>query len=303
MSRQSDTSQIRAQTARETLEIIDKGGYYNDHKEWVGLGSSIDHCVKNTRLYSPEDFSKIKDYASQKLASRKSASNASEISQLKDRVLEIALESTLAAANRLLQLGYHPVCLNFASAKNPGGGFLKGSGAQEESLSRASALYASISRQKEYYRQNKQYSSALYTDHMIYSPQVPVFRDDQDRLLKKPYQVAFITAPAVNAGVVRSKEPDNIHLIEETMVERIQKIICLAVYHGHSAIVLGAFGCGVFKNDPEKVAEYFHRCLFDVDEVGELGYLFDKIVFAILARSKNSPYTTFKRSLIADQAY
>jgi len=69
--------------------------------------------------------------------------------------------------------------LNFASAKNPGGGFLGGGSAQEESLARSSGLFPCINQMQQMYETNRAYRSCLYTDHMIYSPRVPVFRDDE----------------------------------------------------------------------------------------------------------------------------
>ena len=139
------------------------------------------------------------------------------------------------------------LALNFASAKNPGGGFLKGSQAQEESLARASGLYACINPIQTGYEANRRNASCLYTDHMIYSPDVPVFRDDDDLLLDHPYLVSFLTAPAVNAGEVRLKEPGNV--VPDRggdAVGRMEKVLSLAVVHGHEVLVLGAWGCGVF---------------------------------------------------------
>ena len=102
------------------------------------------------------------------------------------------------------QQGFNKVlCLNFASAKNPGGGFLNGSQAQEESLARATGLYPCISQMTQLYEKNRYYGSCLYLNDMIYSPQVPVIRDDNDELLNKIFLISILTAPAVNAGAVR----------------------------------------------------------------------------------------------------
>src|SRR5207253_5281746 len=114
--------------------------------------------------------------------------------------VEVTAETTLSAARRLATTGARVIALNFASAKNPGGGFLAGSQAQEESLARSSALYACLEPQREFYEHNRALRSALYSDHILFSPGVPVFRDDAGRLLDEPYLVSFITAPAVNAG-------------------------------------------------------------------------------------------------------
>lgn len=92
--------------------------------------------------------------------------------------------TTFAAAKSLIDAGYkNPLCLNFASAKNPGGGFLSGSAARERCLARASGLYQSLSSQMTYYDVNRSHTSSLYTNHIIYSPSVPVFRSDDDMLI------------------------------------------------------------------------------------------------------------------------
>jgi uncharacterized protein (TIGR02452 family) len=188
--------------------------------------------------------------------------------------------TTLSAARELVteEARTDVAILNFASAKHPGGGFFKGSGAQEESLSRASGLYPCIAQMRNYYNTHRRPgSSCFYTDRMIYSPGVPVFRDDADRLLAEPYQVAVLTAPAVNAGAVRQNEPERVSEIETAMFQRMEKVLSLAVVHGHRVLVLGAWGCGVFKNDPKAVAAWFDRCLR-----GTFRNAFDVVVFAVL---------------------
>jgi len=106
--------------------------------------------------------------------------------------------TTLAGGRRLEAIvgGHRTAALNFASAKHPGGGFLTGAQAQEESLARASALYPCLEQQKGYYDANRRHHSLLYTDHLIVSPRVPVFRDDQGTLLEVPWEMTILTAPA-----------------------------------------------------------------------------------------------------------
>jgi uncharacterized protein (TIGR02452 family) len=178
--------------------------------------------------------------------------------------------------------GARVLALNFASAKNPGGGFLNGSQAQEESLARASGLYACISPHRAMYEANRRCPSCLYTDHIIYSPDVPVFRDDADALLDEPYLVSFLTAPAVNAGVVRAREPQNATRIEAVMLGRVEKVLAVAAVNGHDALVLGAWGCGVFGNEPEQVAGWFAAHLTGT---GRFRAAFRRVVFAVLDRT------------------
>jgi len=192
-------------------------------------------------------------------------------------------ETTLSAARRLCKT-HGPdrtAALNFASAKNPGGGFLGGSQAQEESLARASALYLCLSRHMPYYDANRRSSSSLYTDHMVVSPLVPVFRDDSDQLLEVPYEVTFITSPAPNAKALADNHPHLLDNLEPTLRRRMSHVLSAAVVHGQTALVLGAWGCGVFGNDPGMVSNLFGEMLLGQ---GAFSHAFERVEFAVLDR-------------------
>jgi uncharacterized protein (TIGR02452 family) len=90
----------------------------------------------------------------------------------------------------------------------------------------------------------------------------------------------------VNAGALRRNEPQAVARIEATMLARIEKVLALAVVHGHETLVLGAWGCGVFANDPADVARWFARYLRGD---GAFRTAFRKVVFAILAASADRP--------------
>ena len=126
------------------------------------------------------------------------------------------------------------------------------------------------------YEYNRRGSSCLYSDWMIYSPKVPVFRNDDGSLIQKPYLVSFLTSPAVNAGVVKQKEPNKIHLIEPINRERARKFLWIANKENHKTLILGAWGCGVFQNDPHQIAEMFS----DLLKV-ELANCFERVIMAI----------------------
>ena len=114
----------------------------------------------------------------------------------------------------------------------------------------------------------------------------PFFRDDSDRLLTRPYAVSFVTSPAVNAGAVRKNEPGSIAKIESTMQRRIDSVLAIARRHGHKALVLGAWGCGVFRNEPADIARWFHDALtYRPQFTGA----FERVVFAVLDRSEKTP--------------
>src|SRR5262249_17755566 len=144
-------------------------------------------------------------------------------------------ETTLAAASRLTTAGRSPVALNFASARHPGGGFLGGARAQEESLARASALYACLEGNP-LYAWHETHRNPFYTDYAIYSPHVPVFRADSGVLLDEPYFCAFITCPAVNARVALERDPACRPAIRSAMAQRIERVLAIAAAHNHAHI-------------------------------------------------------------------
>jgi uncharacterized protein (TIGR02452 family) len=265
----------RAQTASETLAILEAGGYRSPTGRQVSIREQLAAAGAGSVVYTPEQHREVFWQCEPILR---------ECNSRPPNGFAVINATTLHAARRLLRddLDARVLALNFASARNPGGGFLSGSEAQEESLARASGLYACITPLRAMYEANRRFLSCLYTDHMIYSPAVPVFRDDDDVLLDESYSVSFVTAPAVNAGIVRAKEPQNAVRIEPAMLGRIEKVLGLAVVHGHDVLVLGAWGCGVFANDPGQVAGWFARHLTGD---GRFRSAFRKVAFAVLDRT------------------
>ncbi len=159
----------------------------------------------------------------------------------------------------------------------------------EESLARASALHACLERHPEYYEANRRFPSALYTDHLIVSPRVPVFRDDEDNLLEEPWGVTIITAPAPNAGAIAKNVPQAVDKIVPTFRRRIEQVLSAAVVFDQAALVLGAWGCGVFGNDPRMVARLFGEFLLN----GPFAGAFQHVSFAVLDR-KGDTIETFE---------
>ena len=89
----------------------------------------------------------------------------------------------------------------------------------------------------------------MYTDHMIYSPDVPFFRGARGELLPTPFALSVITAPAPNAGAVRQKIPSAGPQIASVLEKRAAKMLAVAAQHQHRCLVLGAWGGGVFRNE------------------------------------------------------
>lgn len=176
---------------------------------------------------------------------------------------------------------FNLTALNFASAKNPGGGFRNGSkGSQEESLCRSSGLYACLNTQYAYdkayilSRQNANYG--LYHHFVIYSPNVPVFIDMNGYWFDKPFSASFITCPAPNAKCALEKGISQT-TITKVLKERIKAILIVAVSYRTTHLVLGAFGCGCFGNNPKEVAIIFKDYLEN-----EFKDCFDTVYFPIM---------------------
>lgn len=226
--------------ATETLAAFEGGGYTSPEGVRIELSALLDTCLEDTRHFQPEDLATIAAQPPQRL----SAGGATTFA--------VTPETTLRGAARLIASGgFQRIgVLNFASARNPGGGFLRGAQAQEESLARSSALYLSLLRCPEFYAFHGSLNTALYSDRMIYSPRCPVVRDDAGHWLAAPYLVDFITSAAPNAGAIMRNEPHNRAQIGPTLRERTRKVLALAAHHKIDGLVLGAWGCGVFQNDP-----------------------------------------------------
>ncbi|MGH3390814.1 MAG: TIGR02452 family protein [Actinomadura sp.] len=268
----------RRAIAQETVAILDRGSYVAPSGRTVDITGRLASAVAATRLYRPAEPAALTEWPGTGTATR----------------VEVTGETTLAAARRLVTTGADEVCcLNFASAKNPGGGFLNGAHAQEEGLARSSGLYASLRTAREFYDFHRAQGDLLYSDHMIYSPGVPVFRDDAGMLLEEPYDVAFVTSPAPNRGAVR--DAATAARIPEVLRSRAAKILALACDNGHRRLVLGAWGCGVFRNDPAEVATAFAGLLRGD---GLFAGRFDHVVFAVWDTAPGAPrHAAFQRVL------
>ncbi len=256
--------------AEETLGIVEAGGYAAPSGVWRAIQPAIDAAVAGTRLRRPDDHPDL--------------SLAAAPGGARTRVVE---GTTQAWARRLVQdEGREDLALlNFASARNPGGGFLNGARAQEEDLARCSALYACQLTQPGYYEANRSEASLLYTDHLIYSPRVPFFRERSRELLEEPFLASVVTAPAPNAGQVLRRDPAAGPAIEATLRRRAGQVLAFARDEGHRTLLLGAWGCGVFRNDPVVVADAFGRWL----EREPFATAFDEVVFAVYDPTPEQP--------------
>jgi uncharacterized protein (TIGR02452 family) len=251
--------------ARQTEEIVAAGGYRTADGREVSLAARIRAAREGTRVVGPDPVP----------VPRRAPVQTS---------VEVTGESSLEAARRLADAA--PVAvLNFASARNPGGGYLNGAQAQEEALCRASALHTCLLRARAFYDHHRAHRDPVYTDRVIHSPAVPVFRDDRGRLLEEPYSAGFLTAAAPNAGVVLRTEPRRAPELPRALAVRAERVLETAAAHGYRRLVLGAWGCGVFRNDPAQVAGAFRALL---GPGGRFAHTFEHVVFGVLDRTPDS---------------
>ena len=201
--------------------------------------------------------------------------------------VQILKMSTLQGAHFLFQKypAFKIGLLNFASATKPGGGFINGASAQEESIARSSTLHLSLDsrRATPFYEQHiRDHRGGFYSHSMIYSPSVAIFRDDHGDWLC-PYHVDIVTSPAVNAGLVRKlrygKRSDTERRISSVMKERMGRILALFERSGVRNLVLGSFGTGVFQNDIGSLAKIWGELLGAPGS--RFADSFDEVIFAI----------------------
>jgi len=197
---------------------------------------------------------------------------------------------------------------NFASATNPGGGVTRGSSAQEECLCRCSTLYPILNDSvlwSEYYGMHRKKRDARYTDTCIYTTGVTIIKSDEDVPQRLPehewVKVDVITCPAPNLRERPSNamNPNAGHKVEvsdeelkEIHKKRARHMLRIAAAKHVDILVLGAFGCGAFSNDPKVVATAYKEIL------PEFNGMFKLIEFAVYTSPKDrTNYEMFKEIL------
>ncbi|MCX6366519.1 MAG: TIGR02452 family protein [Armatimonadetes bacterium] len=256
-------SKSLALAATEALEVQERGWYRLPGGKTVSIEKALRAACTGSKLYLPEDFENLWEPLEPTGG---------------QTIITVENLSTLEAAQALRQRFRRVALLNFASAKNPGGGFLSGARAQEESLARSSGLYFAIRSQPEFYAFHREQRSCLYTDRVIFSPDVPVFADDDHRPVLEPWIVSMLTCAAVNVGALAKNSPQSLGWVREVMARRVRMVLAVAAAHQIEALVLGAWGCGVFRCDPEMIAQLFADALAEPKLAGR----FTQITFAIM---------------------
>lgn len=254
--------------AAETLQLVSNGGYT--------LGVYNVKIPKSTKgvFHIIEDTEKL------------ILSGLSNCTVYPDVRYQLKNESTVDAIFRVKsnKIGV----LNFASAHHPGGGFLNGAMAQEEALAYCSDLYETLV-DNQFYMVHDKIKSKMYSDSMIIGD-VTFFRTGDYKLVTKPKVATVLTSAAVNMGQVIAHGEDSLKA-QEVMKGRMRKVLYMLANSGCESIILGAFGCGVFGNDPNMVANTWVDLL-----VGDgLQKYFKEIVFSVYDRAKDGGnYRVFK---------
>lgn len=260
--------------AKTQIDIFKQGSYTALSGKQVDISASLKAAVEGTKFYR----------------------NSLPLKSLPTIIpkFEVTNETTAQAAVRLSALGKTDlVALNFAAARNVGGGFIAGALAQEEDLCRCSGLYACLKSKPVFYNDNILSADTLYTDGAIYSPKVPFIRDEHLLFLENPFELSLITAPAPNVTAMKApktwqEEEELNSTLGTALVSRATKVLQIAELHGHKNIILGAWGCGAFGNSAEQVAAAFTIALSKVPA-------FEHVCFAVYdTRQPPVLYETFK---------
>ncbi|MGF1430040.1 TIGR02452 family protein [Kitasatospora sp. LaBMicrA B282] len=277
------------QVARENEEIAERGGYRGPGGAWVDIAGMLAAAQDGTVAYGPEPPAPAPDAPSTRADTPSTLTDVpSTLTGVPSTgagapVIEVTAEGSMQAAERLTGAGGEVGVLNFASARNPGGGYLRGARAQEEDLCRTALLHSCLLRVPEHYAAHRASSDLRYSHRAVFSPGVPVIRDGHGNLLARPHPVSFVTAAAPNAGQLalhgEATGPAGAAELAGLLTERAGRVLAVAARHGVRQLVLGAWGCGVFRNDPRQVADAFAVAL------AEQGAAFDRVVFAVWDRA------------------
>ena len=258
-------------------------------KENSFLSSSIIYSINNTKIYKENEYPLINNKGKKELT----------ISISKNRTFEAAMKLQKVYPNKKIGV------LNFASATNPGGGVIHGSSAQEECLCRTSTLFPVLNTKylfDHYYQVNRNKKDNIHTDDVIYIPDIVICKSDTKNPIRLEEKV-FLKVDVLSAAAPNLREnPNNIYnqdnnqrtiLSDDELfnihLNRAKHILHIASYHNIDVLVLGAFGCGAFRNNPTVVAKAYKEVIKEYKDQ------FDVIEFAIYCNEyDDSNYVAFK---------
>lgn len=271
---------LRSTIFKENIKIVSESGYTNTNGKWISLDTKDSISV----LYQSE----------LPLVSQK---------ERFETIITVINEDSIDAGIRLKDQGFNPIVLDMASEDGPGGGVIRGCYGQEESLFRRSDLYMHTFKYTKYAQAfGVLESETKYPldrkSGAVYVRNANVFRHTETmgyKLMDRPYKLSFVAIAAI-------KDPT---LIDNALSDqdiditcaKIRSIFRIGLHNNHDAVVLGAFGCGIFHNPPQSIAGCFDKVLNEA----EFHNKFKKVVFAILedqcsglSHNKKGNYQPFK---------
>ncbi len=257
----------------------------SDNKQyWIDRKNRAKRAEEHTRLMAD----KCKFMVEHSVQCSKIYGNewSGDVLEMSSSSPEIVLENadTVTAILNQKCTGHKLAALNFASYKNPGGMFLEGSRAQEECLCHESDLYNVLKVLKEYYAwNNKNLNKALYLNRAAYTPDIYFYRTAEKQMKVRYCDIITCAAPNYMAASQYQKvsREENYHVLEA----RIKFILDITDNNRVHTLILGAFGCGGFGQDPVEVAELFKKHL--------VGRHMKKVIFAVPGNDAN--YEAFKK--------
>ena len=259
----------------------------------------MDRRTKNAEIFrdtehrykSDSELIAIVEESTQKqvFISEKSTINITAQPKTDKAKVVVSGKRSLEAAEEYAKQGKKVCVLNFASATNPGGGVVNGSSAQEECICRCTTLYPCLNNDDlwmKFYKSHRKAANPLYNNDCVYTPDVCVFKSDinfpEPLPREKWWKVNILTCAAPNlrerpsnamnphAGYKQAKVTPT--ELENLLTARIRRIFEVAAANENEVLILGAFGCGAFRNPPEIVAKVFYNvmqeylCYFDTIE-------------------------------------
>ena len=274
-------------TASERIAV------FQDTMDWISndpdLSASVSAAKKNTTVFYEDDYPVF------------------DSSKMKDTVITVSGDRSYQAAMRLHKETPDAkiAVMNFANAFHAGGGVTKGSSAQEECLCRTSTLYPLLYRRTlrdSFYRHHHDLNTPKASDSLVYTEGVIICKTDED-LPKRMPKKDWVTVDVITIAAPDLRDKSNIHAplvnggtymndaeLFGYHVKRAIHMLTCAAAKGADTLVLGAFGCGAFQNNPEVVARAYKTALQEFPKV------FRKIEFAIYCPPGGSRnYEVFKR--------
>ena len=269
---------------------------FHDTQSWFeedfDLAESINEAKKNTTIFYEDDYPEF------------------DASATKETIISVSKDRSFQAAMRLHKdkPGSKIAVMNFANAFHAGGGVTKGSSAQEECLCRTSTLYPLLYRRTlrdSFYKHHKDLNTPKASDSLIYTEGVIICKTDED-LPKRMPKEDWVTVDVITIAAPDLRAKSNIHAplvnggaymndseLFGYHVKRAIHMLTCAAAKGADTLVLGAFGCGAFQNDPEVVARAYKTALQEFPKV------FDRIEFAVYCPPGDSVnYDVFSRIIV-----